>query len=115
MNLALHTETWRLVRHSWPDAPPHREYLTHPHPHTFRFAVSLQRWVDEVSDDERRVELHDLRAMLDAEVTRLPAVSSLSCEGMARTVAEGLSRVYPDWAVVVSVCEEGQTGATVGP
>lgn len=112
--LSLMAECHALVYHRWPDAPAGRDYLRTAHPHDFRLTAELVQVVESVADDERRVELHDLRDALHAlSATLQPVEGDASCEGMARYLAEGLVRMYPGWTVTAGVYEEGNLGAKV--
>jgi hypothetical protein len=95
--------------HCWPTAPEHRKYLHNLHRHRFNVTVQC-----EVYHDEREIEFHDL--IDDARelfgVIVVAAVTSKSCETMARELARGLCQQHGR-KFQVTVDEDGECGATV--
>jgi len=103
---------WTLVQlpgwHRWPDAPPHRDYLSVRHRHLFHVRVEVQ-----VRHDDRDVEFHDLA---DAVRDWWPAdgeFGSASCERIGAQLGEHLLRELLLVACVVDVSEDGESGARV--
>lgn len=82
--------------HHWPDAPPHRAYLAHPHRHVFGLAVTVQP-----THSDRDIEFHDLAddlyhaaEQLSAPyhpATRLRDFGPASCEDLASDIADLLT------------------------
>lgn len=93
--------------HHWPDAPPQRAYLAHPHRHLFHVEVAL-----EVTADNREVEFHNL---LDLCRAQFPGgeMGAQSCEQMAGHLWAQVACAYPGRQISVSVFEDGEAGARV--
>lgn len=96
--------------HRWPDAHAERDYLRARHRHLFGICV----WV-RVSHDERDVEFHDLRSMIEAWWTDSggPERDTASCESMATALGEHLARDRGLAVTGVEVNEDGENGAQV--
>lgn len=93
---AVTTATTRIeALHHWPDAPPHRAYLSHPHRHLFGLAVTVE------SGEYRDVEFHDLQDDLYRSAlaltnpyhpdARLGDFGAASCEQIASQIAARLT------------------------
>lgn len=63
-----------LGMHQWKDAPPHRDYLAHPHVHMFHISVYVR-----VGHSDRAVEMHDLGR--DLEIVMLSLYPSIGGRG----------------------------------
>lgn len=101
--------------HCWPDAPDGLAYLRARHRHLFHIEVRIRAPID----GKRSVEFHSLiehcRTVLrDCSTRRGPHYDfgDMSCEQIADTMAQRISRVYGE-VVGVSVCEDGEAGALV--
>lgn len=108
--------------HQWPDAPPHRNYLSTPHRHLFHVNASV-----EVRHDNREVEFHDLGDVVRAVIAGYPVTDQhgpgavghvvnlghRSCEMVARDIRARIQATWPHRFVIVSVSEDDECGATV--
>ncbi|WP_456684416.1 VUT family protein [Bradyrhizobium sp. P5_C11_2] len=94
----------RIGFHRWPDAPPHRSYLSERHRHTFRFKVSL-----EVRHRDREVEFHDLSDWLQSLYGPGPLeFGDQSCETIGHDLYRHISQRYPGRSVRIEVSEDGE-------
>ncbi len=97
--------------HNWPGAPAHRAYLAHRHRHLFHVTARCL-----AEHDEREIEFHDLqdrvRGLLRVMGSSEGQFGGMSCEAIARQVAEALARGYGR-PFSVEVNEDGECGATV--
>jgi hypothetical protein len=92
--------------HRWPEAPRTRQYLAALHRHLFHVRVSTT-----VLHDDRELEFHDLLDEARDSFIR-QTDTAMSCEAMARELAESMCRRY-DRAFTVEVSEDGECGAVV--
>lgn len=94
--------------HCWPGAKDHpgREYLADRHRHLFYVQASMP-----LHHDEREIEFHDVLAAA-RELFPGGDMGAMSCETMARNLAEHLCEKYKR-AAKVSVFEDGEVGAEV--
>lgn len=92
--------------HLWPNAPPSRAYLAQRHRHLFHVEVRV-----EVRHDDREIEFHDL--LEEAEDLFEIADDTMSCEMMARVLANRLMALHDQRIFAVTVSEDGECGATV--
>lgn len=101
--------------HCWAQAPDSVGYLRHPHRHLFTFRVQL-----EVTDDDRQVEFHLLRARMVQLIEQWPAAQwaadgydfgGNSCEMLARWMLGVL--LDPSQRGAVEVHEDDENGARV--
>ena len=95
--------------HWWPEAPPHRDYLSTRHRHVFHVRVRM-----EVNGRDREVEFHDL---LDQAKAAFGSgdFGRKSCECMAEELVRHF-RERPEYrgrAMTASVSEDGECGAVV--
>ena len=92
--------------HRWPGAHAGREYLAQRHRHLFHVEVKTL-----VAHDDREIEFHDL---LDAAKEQFGEgeFGDLSCEHLARRLAEALAKIF-ERPFTVSVFEDGEVGAEV--
>lgn len=94
--------------HSWPDATPHREYLSHPHRHQFVTTVWLT-----VEHGDREVEFHDVLDAVSRVMYDGRDFGPCSCEAIASKVLTEVVRYWPGRDCVVEVSEDGECGALV--
>jgi len=101
--------------HCWPDAPDSESYLRHLHRHTFGVRVEHRA----ISDNVRGIEFHQLRKATDHVLANevqsaMDKDHSLSCEEIAKVIAEGLylQGYRPG---VVEVDEDGECGGAIYP
>ena len=95
--------------HCYPDAPEEVAYLRQPHRHVFHFKVKT-----EVFHDDRELEFHMLKNELQALYTDdILKLDYLSCEMMARELAEYIKSKNPDRNFYVDVSEDGECGARI--
>lgn len=92
--------------HSWKDASEHRKYLSYRHRHNFHVELRCH-----VEHDDREIEFHDL---IDEGKSYFVngEMNNMSCEMMARKLAEDLSTKYKR-SFTASVSEDGECGATI--
>ena len=77
--------------HNWSSPPERRDYLRHPHMHTFHISMSVP-----VTHNDRQIELHDLRDELTDTVRHLAAnpdadvldFGGMSCEDIAQKILD---------------------------
>lgn len=96
--------------HRWDGAPPHRDYLAHPHRHTFHIEARMQ-----VRHDDREVEFHDVIDRVRGLLKQLAPGGDFggqSCERIAAVLGRALACSY-DRACQVTVSEDDECGATV--
>lgn len=99
--------------HNWPEAPDSRDYLRASHRHMFHVRVET-----EVTHDDREIEFHDLMDAARGQfpdiehVNGRPDLGSMSCEMIARKIANGLAGLYAR-PFCVDVSEDGECGARV--
>lgn len=98
-------------RHSWPEAPAHRGYLSFPHRHLFHIEAKTV-----AEHDDREIEFHDVRDQLETLWGLIAGpqrdLGRASCEDLARRIGQHLVEWAPrPWTV--SVSEDGEAGATV--
>lgn len=102
-------------RHRWPEAPPHRSYLSTMHRHDFEVQVEIQTTKDrelEFHDILRDLHNHELTRWLFADDTGAGVdLGTTSCEGLARLFIQALWSLYGCRAVSVTVLEDGRYGA----
>ncbi len=91
--------------HSWPDAPESRAYLASLHRHLFHVEVQL-----EVFHAEREVEYHDLLDFCK-EHFHGGDRGGVSCETMAKGLAQRITARFPERWGQVSVFEDNEVGA----
>ncbi len=97
--------------HYWTGAPKPREYLASRHAHVFKIKVKAR-----VNHQDREIEFHDLRDVLDTVVTSLlkyridgpPTFGERSCEQIGSEILNALPM-----ATIVIVSEDGQFDAEV--
>lgn len=101
--------------HRWPTPTTHRAYLGQRHRHEFHVEARV-----EAKNDDREIECHDMKKVVDFALRSVSApdvdgrdFGDMSCEAIARDVAESLQQGYPKREVVVSVLEDGEVGAEV--
>ena len=104
--------------HYWPDAHEGREYLASEHRHLFHVRADVQ-----VTHDDRALEFHDLREVMDTLIRETIANGSefglytfgpRSCEALARELLELLTDNGYGWPVIsVEWSEDGEFGAVV--
>lgn len=101
--------------HHWPNAPEHRAYLAQPHRHLFLVECSLQ-----VRADDREVEFHDLKYVLDEALPHVGEqkpgyidFGGRSCESIARELLGRVRTVFGDRPIVIEVSEDGECAATI--
>jgi hypothetical protein len=92
--------------HRWPEAPLHRSYLATSHRHLFHVRVGV-----EVTHAEREIECHDLRDFC-VQAFGTGDMGSQSCEMMAESLAQKITRQFGDRRVKVEVLEDGEVGGT---
>lgn len=93
----------RIGFHRWPDAPPHRSYLSERHRHTFHFKVALQVW-----HRDREVEFHDLSDWLQSLYVPGPLeFGDRSCETIGYELYQHIARRYPGRSVRIEISEDG--------
>lgn len=109
------TSVWctftRVGFHCWPMAAevlPNRVYLADRHRHLFHVRVEVP-----VMHDERDVEFHELRDYAETWWPSDGELGALSCETIARQVADYvLGKWLLPW-IQVMVSEDGEAGAVV--
>jgi 6-pyruvoyl-tetrahydropterin synthase len=106
--------------HQWKDAPPCFSYLGTPHRHEFHVEVTAR-----VTKSNREVEFQDLKAKLNyllerdfhmhmqRSSTMKPPPITLSCEDIARHLAEQLTKDFGFKISRVEVSEDGECGGRV--
>jgi hypothetical protein len=102
--------------HLWPDAPRARDYIGRRHRHVFHVQVQV-----DVFHDDREVEFHDLLDLVNDAVGALGEplsggardLGAMSCEMIARHLAEAIREQLPGRRIMVDVSEDGEVGAGV--
>lgn len=105
-----------VALHRFPEASMHfpaRAYLEHPHRHKFFVKAYIS-----VAHDERELEYHEVKDLLDAHIGLWIAGGNFkqeqSCETMARWILDRLIEAYPDrHHYSVSVAEDNENGSVV--
>jgi len=92
--------------HRWSGATGHRDYLATRHRHIFNVKVSCETW-----HDDREIEFHDLRDQAKLYFGE-GEFNDLSCEHMARLLAQKLALMYHR-SFTVEVSEDGECGSIV--
>lgn len=107
MRMYAIVNTQTVIWHRWPDAPPHRYYLSLEHRHKLDIRVEL-----EVFHNDREVEYHDLLDFLEGKIPS-GDIGWESCEMVAQGIVEAIQDEYPGRVVMVTVMEDGENGARV--
>lgn len=94
--------------HCWPKAPVEVGYLRHLHRHVFTVYSTI-----EVFHDDRELEFIQVQHHLKWFLGRYNFQPSVSCEQIARIVAQHILDEYGERNVRVSVFEDNENGATV--
>ncbi len=102
--------------HHWPDAPDGRNYLGKRHRHLFGVRVEVP-----VRHDDRDVEFHDLSRLVEDTCERMGdggaqggrELGAMSCEAIARLIAQEVVLAFHCGEATVHVDEDGECGATV--
>lgn len=101
----------RVGFHNWPSAQdilPNRGYLSSRHRHVFHVLVTVP-----VLHDDRDVEFHELRDHAESWWPDDGEMGSMSCEVIARHIAEHVNARWSLPWVNVQVSEDGEAGADV--
>lgn len=117
MAVSITARTTAEGLHYWPEPTARRDYLGSPHRHLFRVEVTLP-----VAHDDRDVEFHDLKRMIDQAVLVMAGgrtdaglfdFGSRSCEQLARQLAGYLERKHGLHPSRVVWSEDGEFDAVL--
>jgi hypothetical protein len=94
--------------HRWPEAPPHRKYLSYNHPHLFRITI----WA-RVTQTDREIEFHDLKGDLHDISSSIITANQESCEEYCYLILREMLRLYPFKIVKIRVAEDEDDAAVL--
>ena len=115
MSATIFARTSVNALHHWPNATKGRSYLAHPHMHTFNFEAHAV-----VSHDDRDIEFHDLRDLLDNAVWFILGGTDSALDGVAdfgsrscETIGKILLELLPSAVFMIEVREDEACGARI--